>query len=114
MIGSAVCCQNSHKSQISIDLSFNKSNKEWCSGAQFTIQQLHVHLPQQNSQSMCIATREIMDCMYEAYMEGTTIEPDDIPQTYEPVWILGKKYNALRGNLLIIPIYLVVYRKFIA
>lgn len=49
---------------------------------------------------MCIATREIMDCMFEAYMEST-VEPDDIPQTHEPVWILGKKYNALQGSLLL-------------
>lgn len=38
---------------------------------------------------MCIATREIMDCMFEAYLEAS-LEPDDIPQTTEPVWILGK------------------------
>lgn len=50
---------------------------------------------------MCIATREIMDCMFEAYLEAT-IEPDDIPQTTEPVWILGKKYNAIEGILYII------------
>ncbi|KRT81154.1 Peptidase, partial [Oryctes borbonicus] len=46
---------------------------------------------------MCIATREIMDCMYEVYYahEGG-VEPDDIPKTKEPVWILGKKYNATK------------------
>lgn len=35
-----------------------------------------------------------MDCMFEAYLthEGI-LEPDDIPQTKEPVWILGKRYN---------------------
>ncbi|XP_044734329.1 cysteine protease ATG4B [Chrysoperla carnea] len=37
-----------------------------------------------------------MDCMFEAYLthESVNFEPDDIPQTSEPVWILGKKYNA--------------------
>lgn len=47
---------------------------------------------------MCIATREIMDCMYEVYYshEGG-VEPDDIPKTKEPVWILGHKYNATKG-----------------
>lgn len=49
---------------------------------------------------MCIATRDIMDCMFEAYLEATTVEPDDIPQTNKPVWILGKKYNALEGMTL--------------
>lgn len=49
---------------------------------------------------MCIATREIMDCMFEAYMEST-FEPDDIPLVQNPVWILGKKYNALQGYLII-------------
>ncbi|KAK9743572.1 Peptidase family C54 [Popillia japonica] len=46
---------------------------------------------------MCIATREIMDCMYEVYYshEGG-VEPDDIPKTKEPVWILGHKYNATK------------------
>lgn len=43
---------------------------------------------------MCIATRDIMDCMFEAYLEAAQ-EPDDIPQTKDPVWILGKKYNAI-------------------
>lgn len=47
---------------------------------------------------MCIATREIMDCMFEAYLEAS-LEPDDIPQTTEPVWILGKKYDAVRGKI---------------
>lgn len=47
---------------------------------------------------MCIATREIMDSMFDAYREST-LEPDDIPQTHEPVWILGKRYNAIQGIL---------------
>ncbi|XKL61028.1 hypothetical protein PGB90_008085 [Kerria lacca] len=40
-----------------------------------------------------------MDLMFEAYLthESTSQpEPDDIPQTKDPVWILGKKYNALK------------------
>lgn len=44
---------------------------------------------------MCNATRDIMDCMFEAYLEASQ-DPDDIPQTTEPVWILGKKYNAIQ------------------
>lgn len=47
---------------------------------------------------MCIATRDIMDCMFEAYLEATALEPDDIPQTNEPVWILGQKYNSIEGK----------------
>lgn len=41
-----------------------------------------------------------MDCMFEAYLTHETVnfEPDDIPQTADPVWILGKKYNALTGE----------------
>nr|CAI5869646.1 unnamed protein product [Callosobruchus analis] len=46
---------------------------------------------------MCVATRDIMDCMFEACMEAT-LEPDDIPKTTEPVWILGKKYSAIQGT----------------
>jgi hypothetical protein len=41
-----------------------------------------------------------MDLMFEAYLthESTSQpEPDDIPQTRDPVWILGKKYNAMKG-----------------
>ncbi|CAG9837066.1 unnamed protein product [Diabrotica balteata] len=44
---------------------------------------------------MCVATRDIMDCMFEACLEAT-LEPDDIPKTTEPVWILGKRYNAVQ------------------
>ncbi|KAL1123767.1 hypothetical protein AAG570_001540 [Ranatra chinensis] len=38
-----------------------------------------------------------MDMMFEAYLahESGHLEPDDIPNTKEPVWILGKKYNAI-------------------
>lgn len=37
--------------------------------------------------------------MFEAYLthEGI-LEPDDIPQTKEPIWILGKKYNGYQGK----------------
>lgn len=47
-----------------------------------------------------ILDRLKMDLMFEAYLthESTSqLEPDDIPQTKDPVWILGKKYNALKG-----------------
>ncbi|XP_065207751.1 cysteine protease ATG4B [Planococcus citri] len=40
-----------------------------------------------------------MDLMFEAYLthESTSQpEPDDIPHTKDPVWILGKKYNAIK------------------
>lgn len=43
-----------------------------------------------------------MDLMFEAYLthESTSQpEPDDIPHTKDPVWILGKKYNALKGKM---------------
>lgn len=38
-----------------------------------------------------------MECVFEAYYEHGHLEPDDIPQTKDPVWILGKKYNAIQG-----------------
>jgi len=39
-----------------------------------------------------------MDCMFEAYLgHDSSIEPDDIPKTNDPVWILGKKFNAIQG-----------------
>lgn len=41
-----------------------------------------------------------MDSVFDSYLDGT-IEADDdiddIPKTNDPVWILGKKYNALQG-----------------
>lgn len=45
-----------------------------------------------------------MDAMFESYLGSIdgSIEPDDIPKTNEPVWILGKKYSAIQGNLLYI------------
>ncbi|XP_034237784.1 cysteine protease ATG4B [Thrips palmi] len=37
-----------------------------------------------------------MDMMFEAYLTNEVqLEPDDIPNTKEPVWILGKKYSAI-------------------
>jgi hypothetical protein len=42
-----------------------------------------------------------MDMMFEAYLthEAGHLEPDDIPHTSGPVWVLGKKYNAIQGEL---------------
>lgn len=46
-----------------------------------------------------------MESMFESYLgvsglgEGS-LEPDDIPKTNDPVWILGKKYSAIQGVLL--------------
>lgn len=42
-----------------------------------------------------------MELLFEAYLthESTSQpEPDDIPRTKDPVWILGKKYDALKGK----------------
>lgn len=38
-----------------------------------------------------------MDMMFEAYLtqESGHLEPEDIPHTKDPVWILGKKYSAV-------------------
>lgn len=38
-----------------------------------------------------------MDMMFEAYLtqEAGHLDPDDIPHTKDPVWILGKKYSAI-------------------
>jgi len=42
----------------------------------------------------------LKDIMFEAYLtnEAGQLEPDDIPQTNNPVWVLGKKYNAKQGE----------------
>ncbi|KAG4074005.1 hypothetical protein HA402_014210 [Bradysia odoriphaga] len=40
-----------------------------------------------------------MDSVFEAYLgqdAGILSEPDDIPKTNDPVWILGKQYNAIQ------------------
>ncbi|XP_019873976.1 cysteine protease ATG4A isoform X2 [Aethina tumida] len=42
---------------------------------------------------MCIATRDIMDGMFEAYLDASS-DPDDIPKTNQTVWILGREYHA--------------------
>lgn len=43
-----------------------------------------------------------MDCMFEAYLSHDGVsEPDDIPQTKDPVWILGKRYNGYEGKIAI-------------
>ncbi|XP_050528847.1 cysteine protease ATG4B-like [Daktulosphaira vitifoliae] len=44
-----------------------------------------------------ILNRISMDLMLEAYLthESSLLELEDIPQTVEPVWILGKKYSAI-------------------
>lgn len=41
-----------------------------------------------------------MDMLFDAYLthESLQCEPDDIPCTSDPVWILGKKYDARKGN----------------
>jgi len=36
----------------------------------------------------------IMDTLF---IPNVSDEAEDIPQTDEPVWILGRKYNAIRG-----------------
>lgn len=45
-----------------------------------------------------------MDSVFEAYLgqdAGMLLEPDDIPKTNDPVWILGKQYNATQGKITI-------------
>lgn len=41
-----------------------------------------------------------MDLAFENYLaqDNSLIEPDDIPKTNSPVWILGRRYNAIQGN----------------
>jgi len=38
--------------------------------------------------------------MFEAYLtqEAGHLDPDDIPHTKDPVWVLGKKYRAIDGE----------------
>lgn len=41
-----------------------------------------------------------MDLAFENYLaqDNNLIEPDDIPKTNkDPVWILGRRYNAIQG-----------------
>lgn len=43
-----------------------------------------------------------MESVFETYLggpqDGTFGDPEDIPKTNEPVWILGKKYSAILGE----------------
>lgn len=40
-----------------------------------------------------------MDLAFEGYMaQNNSAEPDDIPKTNDPVWILGHSYNAIQGR----------------
>ncbi|XP_073987538.1 cysteine protease ATG4B-like [Rhodnius prolixus] len=54
----------------------------------------HLVKKQSGNKLLC---RLKMDMMFEAYLaqESGHLEPDDIPHTREPVWILGKKYSAI-------------------
>lgn len=38
-----------------------------------------------------------MDCMFEAVLDSSQ-DPDDIPQSTEPFWLLGKKYHTINGK----------------
>lgn len=42
-----------------------------------------------------------MECVFETYLnqEHSQLDAIDIPHTKEPVWILGKKYNPIQGNI---------------
>lgn len=51
--------------------------------------------------TLCANVIRKMDSVFEAYLgqdAGMLLEPDDIPKTNDPVWILGKHYNAIQGN----------------
>lgn len=39
-----------------------------------------------------------MDLAFEGYLDNNLIEPDDIPKTNDPVWVLGRSYNAIQGK----------------
>lgn len=41
----------------------------------------------------------IMDLMLEGYLHESILDPDDIPQTKDPVWILGKEYKGYEGKI---------------
>lgn len=38
--------------------------------------------------------------MDSLFTQNVSDDLEDIPQTQEPVWILGKKYNAIKGFVL--------------
>lgn len=45
-----------------------------------------------------------MDAMFDiCYLspDGINVEPDDIPETKDHVWVLGKKYSAIQGGILV-------------
>lgn len=44
--------------------------------------------------------------MDSLFTQNVLDEAEDIPQTDEPVWILGKKYNALKGLIIMIKVYM--------
>lgn len=54
-----------------------------------------------------ILNRISMDLMLEAYLthESSLMDLDDIPQTVDPVWILGKKYSTIIGNYILVYYY---------
>lgn len=39
-----------------------------------------------------------MDLAFDSYLDNNSIEPDDIPKTNDPVWVLGRSYNAIQGK----------------
>ena len=39
--------------------------------------------------------------MDSLFTQNVLEEVDDIPYTQEPVWILGKKYNAIKGMIIL-------------
>lgn len=39
-----------------------------------------------------------MDLIFEAALSHDSSDFDEIPPTKEPVWILGRKYDAVRGK----------------
>jgi hypothetical protein len=41
-----------------------------------------------------------MDMMFEVHLtqEAGHLDPDDIPHTKDPVWVVGKKYRAVDGE----------------
>jgi len=41
--------------------------------------------------------REKIEIMDSLFTQNIPDETEDIPQTDEPVWIFGKKYNAIKG-----------------
>lgn len=45
-----------------------------------------------------------MDLVFENYIaqDSNVIEPEDIPKTYNDVWILGRRYNAIQGKIIYI------------